>query len=115
MIQRRTPRERLRDIETAIAKIEQFLAARIFGDFVTDAMLHDAVVRNLEVISEASRFLPEETRALEADTPGQNIADMGNWLRHGCDILNDDILWETVRRDLPNMKSAVARMLAVCG
>jgi uncharacterized protein with HEPN domain len=78
-------------------------------------MVHDAVVRNLEVISEASRFLPEETRSLEPDIPWRSIADMGNWLRHGYDVVNDEIIWETIERDLPALKSAVARILQSCG
>ncbi|HEX4077686.1 MAG TPA: HepT-like ribonuclease domain-containing protein [Rhizomicrobium sp.] len=103
------------DIDEAIEKIGRFLAERDFTAFARDAMVHDAVVRNLEVISEASRFLPEETRSLEPDIPWRSIADMGNWLRHGYDVVNDEIIWETIERDLPALKSAVARILQSCG
>jgi uncharacterized protein with HEPN domain len=111
---RRTPRERLLDIDEATGKIERFLSGRDFSAFVSDAMLHDAIVRNLEVVSEAARYLPEETKSLEPDIPWRNIADMGNWLRHGYFVMNDDILWETIVRDLPILKAAVARMLSGC-
>jgi uncharacterized protein with HEPN domain len=111
---RRTPRERLLDIDEATGKIERFLSGRDFTAFISDPMLHDAVVRNLEVVSEAARFLPQETKSLEPGIPWRSIADMGNWLRHGYFTMNDDILWETIERDLPILKVAVARMLPVC-
>jgi len=75
-------------------------------------MLHDAVVRNLEIISEASRFLADDVRTLEPGIPWRGIADMGNWLRHGYDGVSDDILWETIERDLPVLSAAIARILA---
>jgi uncharacterized protein with HEPN domain len=108
----RSPRERLLDIQEAIEKIERFLNGQGFTDFASDAMLHDAVVRNLAVISEASRFLPEEVRTLEPAITWRSIVDMGNWLRHGYDVLNDDLLWETIERDLPVLREAAKRMLA---
>jgi uncharacterized protein with HEPN domain len=102
----------LLDIDEAADKIERFLSGRDFGAFASDSMLHDAVVRNLEVVSEAVRYLPEETKSLEPDIPWRNIADTGIWLRHGYFTMNDDILWETIERDLPILKIAVARMLS---
>ena len=65
----RSPRERLRDIATAIEKIERFLAGKNFEDFSSDALVHDAVVRNLEVISEASRHLGEDLKRTASEIP----------------------------------------------
>lgn len=112
MAQRRSPKERLLDIETAVSKIDAFLAGKDFAAFTSEAMLHDAVVQNLGVISEASRFLPEEVKLREPNIPWRNVADMGNWLRHGYDMINDQILWDTIQRDFPALKAAVSRLLA---
>jgi uncharacterized protein with HEPN domain len=57
----RSPAERLADIANAISKIEKFLAGKTFADFMADPLTHDAVVRNLEIISEASRHLGDLT------------------------------------------------------
>jgi len=52
MVVARSPVERLSDIATAIEKIGRFLAGKSFEEFSSDALVHDAVVRNLEIISE---------------------------------------------------------------
>jgi uncharacterized protein with HEPN domain len=111
MAERRTPRERLLDIDNAILKIRTFLSGRDFAAFSVDGMLHDAIMHNLSVISEACRFLKDDLKQQEPTIPWRNVADMGNWLRHGYDVLDDEILWETVQRDLPPLKSAIERLL----
>lgn len=83
MTSRRSSRERLSDMDSAITKIETFLSGKSEMDFSQDAMLHDAVVRNLEVLSEASRHVDEPLKAHAPEVPWRNVADIGNWLRHG--------------------------------
>lgn len=111
----RSSKERLLDIHRAIEKIDSFLSGKDFAAFSSDALLHDAVVRNLEVISEASRHVDPMLKARAHEIPWRNVADIGNWLRHSYDIVNDGILWSTIERDLPPLKSAVARLLAENG
>lgn len=50
------------DINEAINKIEQYTADFVFDDFVISTMVVDAVVRNLEIIGEASKNIPSEIR-----------------------------------------------------
>ena len=111
----RSPVERLSDISTAIAKIRRFLAGKDFHDFSTDALVHDAVVRNLEIISEASRHLTDGLKAAMPEVPWRNVADMGNWLRHAYEKTEDKILWETIEIGLPPLDAAVNRLLGQNG
>jgi uncharacterized protein with HEPN domain len=69
MTAERTPEERLADIAQLIEKVERFLRNKTFDDFSSDEMLHDAVVRNLEIISEASRHLGDDLKAAAAEVP----------------------------------------------
>jgi len=87
---------RLDDIAEAIAKVQRFLTGKQFADFSNDALTHDAVVRNLEIISEASRHLTAEIKARAPEVPWRNVADIGNWLRHAYEKANDPILWKTI-------------------
>jgi len=112
MVAKRTPVERLRDITQCIGKIGQFLEGRTFEDFTNDAMLHDAVVRNLEIISEASRHVTDALKAEVPEVPWRKVADMGNWLRHAYEKTEDAILWETIQAGLPALDAAVKRLLA---
>lgn len=103
----RAAQERLGDILESIAKIERFLAGKSFSDFCSDALVHDAVVRNLEIVSEASRHVPDALKAKAAETPWRDIANFGNWLRHAYEGLDDEILWNTIERDLPALRAVV--------
>jgi uncharacterized protein with HEPN domain len=112
---KRSATERLRDILEAIEKIERFLSGHDFEIFKTDALIHDAVVRNLEIVSEASRHVPEELKAKAPHIPWREIADFGNVLRHGYEGVNDPILWSTIKRDLPLLAAALPALLADAG
>ena len=109
---KRTPIERLDDIAVAIGKIDTFPSGKTFDDFSTDALVHDAVVRNLEIISEASRHLDHALRARMPEVPWRKVADMGNWLRHAYDKTEDHILWATIEDGLPQLALAARRLLA---
>lgn len=113
MIRRRarTARQRLHDILDAIARIEQFTQAKSFEDFLAEPMLRDAVERNVERISEASRHLPEATTASHGEVPWRAVADVGNVLRHGYDDVDDRQTWRVADRDLEPLKSAVLEMI----
>jgi uncharacterized protein with HEPN domain len=111
----RTQSARLEDIAEAIGKIGRFLDGKSFDDFSKDALIHDAVVRNLEIISEASRHLDDETKQLAPEVPWRKVADMGNWLRHAYEKVNDPILWDTMQDGLPALGQAVRRLLAAGG
>lgn len=107
----RSQSARLEDIADAIAKVQRFLTGKTFEDFSNDSLTHDAVVRNLEIISEASRHLMPETKARAPEVPWRNVADIGNWLRHAYEKVNDPVLWRTIEDDLPVLLAAVHRLL----
>jgi uncharacterized protein with HEPN domain len=109
---KRSARERLRDIEDAIEKIGRFLTNKSFENFKADALVHDAVVRNLEIVSEASRHIPTDLKMKASHIAWREIADFGNALRHGYEGVNDPILWNTIERDLPTLLTVIRSFLA---
>lgn len=109
---KRSVRERLNDIAESIDKINEFLAEKSFEDFRTSALVHDAVVRNLEIVSEASRHIPQELKARVSHISWREIADFGNVLRHGYEGVNDPILWSTIQKDLPVRMASIQLLLA---
>jgi uncharacterized protein with HEPN domain len=96
----------------AIAWIERLASGRTRDDYLADRPLRDAVERNLERVSEASRHLPDEILAKHGKVPWRQVRDLGNVLRHGYDALDDEQVWEIVVRDLPSLRAAVEAMLA---
>jgi uncharacterized protein with HEPN domain len=74
---------RLEDILDAVQNVQQFAAGRSFEDYRTDIMLRLAIERCIEIVSEASRHIPAQMKAEHPSVPWQNVADIGNVLRHG--------------------------------
>ena len=64
----------------------------------------------IEIISEASRHLPEELKAQYPQIFWQEIAAIGNLLRHEYGRIDDRIMWRVVQKYLPELKSVVLDM-----
>lgn len=101
---------RLADIADAIAGIEKTVTSVTFETFQVDWQVGRAVERGLEIISEASRRIPDEVKQREAEIPWRQIADIGNVLRHDYQRINPKIVWNIVHEYLPPLKSAVRRL-----
>ncbi len=66
-----------------------------------------AVVRALEIISEASRRLPEELKERHPHIDWFSIAAAGNVYRHEYEAVDEDLIWATITRSLPILRWAV--------
>ncbi len=78
----RDPRERIRDILEAVGNVERDVS-RGRTAFEQDELLQTWFVRQLQVIGEAVRGIPEEVRALAPDVPWPKIVGMRHVLVHG--------------------------------
>lgn len=107
----RNPAERLRDILEAIAAIERYSNCEKKG-FERDELLQAWFVRNLQIIGEAARGIPEEVRALAPQIPWHQIAGMRNVLVHGYFEIDTDLVWDAATRDVPALKPAIEQLLA---
>ncbi|MFQ6018720.1 MAG: HepT-like ribonuclease domain-containing protein [Kiloniellaceae bacterium] len=110
-MRRRSPRQRLQDVMDAIKAIEASLADRSLDDYRADEMLRAATERRIEIISEASYPLPDALKDKHADIPWRQVADIGNILRHGYEIIDQEIVWNVATRDLGPLKAAVEAMI----
>jgi uncharacterized protein with HEPN domain len=97
----------VRDILEAIANIETDIAGYDFEKFRADRRTRQLVERNLEILSEASRRLPNEYKDQEVQIPWRAIAGIGNVLRHDYHETYPTILWDTCQKDLKPLKDAV--------
>ena len=102
--------ERLRDILEAIAAINRY-ADRDKKTFEADELLQGWFLRHLQIIGEAARALPENTKALAPGVPWQKIIGMRNILVHGYFDIDTDIVWDAATRDIPTLKPRVERLL----
>lgn len=64
----------------------------------------DAVIRNLEIIGEAAANVPQEIQDLYVDIPWYQMKGMRNILIHEYFGVDNDVLWNTIKKDLPILK-----------
>ncbi len=95
----------------AIRNIQADVGSCDLPAFVKDRRTRQLVERNLEIISEASRRLPDGVKQSEPDIPWKRIAGLGNILRHDYAKVAPQALWAVCRQDLQPLKAAVARIL----
>jgi uncharacterized protein with HEPN domain len=101
----------LADIENALAKIEQYTAALSFEQFAANQLVIDAVVRNFEIVGEAVRNIPSEVTAAHSDIPWEKMIGMRNKVIHEYFGVDEEILWKTVKEDLPVFRGQIAKIL----
>ena len=105
-------RHGLDDMRSAIDGILHATAGKSLADFTIDWLLKHAVQRGIEIISEASRLLPEDVLALRPEIPWRRVRGIGNVLRHEYHSLSDAIIWAVVIDELPRLREAVMAMEA---
>lgn len=100
----RDPKERVRDVLEAIANIEKY-AIRGRSAFEADELLQSWFVRQLEIIGEAVRAIPDGTRAMAPGVPWAQISGMRNVLVHGYFEIDTLLVWGAIQRDVPLLKA----------
>jgi uncharacterized protein with HEPN domain len=103
---------RLTDIIEAIERINGVLADVSLEAFENDWRRKWLIERGIEIISEASRHLPDDLKARHPEIPWQKVAGIGNVLRHNYESIAAPVLWKLVQADLPTLKKPAARSLS---
>jgi len=108
---RRDHRQYLDDILQSIERIRRYVAGMDRATFEADEKTVDAVVRNLEVIGEAARNLPDAVRARTGDIEWPKIIALRNLLAHEYFGINTRIVWDIVQNKLAPLREACVRAL----
>lgn len=101
----------LLDIIKAINRIESYVQDTTRSQFETDRMRFDATVRNLEVIGEAVKRVPDSIRENYSSVAWRKIAGLRDRLIHAYFDIDIDIIWDVVQSELPVLKSEVQRII----
>jgi len=101
----------LAHIREAVENIEEYLKGASYEQFVSGKMMIDAVVRELEIIGEASNNLSDEFRRQHSDMLWRRMKDMRNFLIHEYFGVNTKVVWDTCKNDLPQLKSFIEKIL----
>jgi uncharacterized protein with HEPN domain len=100
-------RNALYDIRDNILLAQEFVAGLDYAAFSKSRLHIYAVTRTIEIVSEASKRLPDEVRARHPRLPWRDIRDVGNFYRHQYDNVTESYVWRTVQERLPPLLAVV--------
>ena len=104
-------RLRIHDITDAIDKIQRYTKNMSFGEFQADERTVDAVLRNLEVIGEAAGHVQPEVIDRSPQIPWDKMRALRNIVAHEYFGVKLPIVWETIERRLPPLRTELTRLL----
>ncbi len=102
----------VKDIIESCNKILDFTAGldcHMF--FNVAAVVHDATLHNIQLIGEAATHIPEDVKKAYPHIPWHDIIGTRNRIVHGYDVVNDNIIWEIVQRDVPALLPKLRKLL----
>jgi uncharacterized protein with HEPN domain len=73
--------------------------------FSASTLVQDAVIRNFEIIGEASKKVSEKFKKVNQEVPWKEMAGMRDKLIHDYIGVDTDVIWKTIKEDLPGLKN----------
>ena len=103
---------RLGDMKKAILDIRNLLSGKSAAALAADNITRAAYERFLEILSEASRHVPDASKAEFPQIEWRQIADLGNVIRHIYHNIDLEILWNIYENDLDSLERVVDILIA---
>ena len=101
----------IEDILESIRLIKNYVENMGFDDFKNDRKTIDAVVRNFEIIGEASRFIPDEIKERYENADWKGIVGLRNRIAHEYFDISLSIVWHIVMKELPTLEDQMKEIL----
>jgi uncharacterized protein with HEPN domain len=101
----------IQDILDAITSIENFVAGLDYETFKNDDKTSSAVIRKFEIIGEAAKHIPEEIRKQYPSISWKEMAGMRDRLIHLYSGVDYQLVWGTVKKQLPEIKLEIQNIL----
>ncbi len=109
-MKKRNPKIFLNDILQSIKHIEEYIKEISYDNFIKDQKTVDAVIRNLEIIGEATKNISDVFKKKNPHLPWKEMAKMRDKLIHGYFDIIYQIVWKTINSDLPQIKHEILKI-----
>lgn len=106
---------RLQDIIEAANYVTSFIEGLNYEQFLNDKLRYFAVLKNVEIIGEASYMISPVMKDAHPEIPWKQITKMRHILVHGYSSVLPEILWETATTDIPLLREQVKGLLDTIG
>lgn len=93
-----------------IRKIKEFSEGLSFKEFSINELVQDAVIRNIEIIGEASKKISTDTKQVYFDVPWKEIAGMRDKLIHDYLGVDFEVVWRTIKEDVPMLEKQIRKL-----
>ena len=100
------------DILESIEKIENYIGGLEYEEFSKNTMVIDAVIRNLEIIGEASKHVPDDVRDNYPEIPWKRMIGLRNIVIHEYFGVDIEIVWRIITINLQEVKPFIEKMKA---
>ncbi len=101
----------LDDMILSMQKIEEYTADYDFNKFKETSLVVDAVIRNFEIIGEASKMIPEEIQKKYPEIPWKKMYGLRNLIAHQYFGVDYEMIWEIAKNNLPKDLLQLMRVL----
>lgn len=90
-----------------IDKIQEYTKDLKDKDFNNNELIQDAVIRNIEIIGEATKKISKDLKSQYPEIPWKEMSGMRDKLIHDYFGVDADVVWKTIKDDIPYLKSLI--------
>ncbi len=101
----------IQDVLDSINAVDEFIKGMAFEDFTKDKKTIFAEIRGIEIIGEATKYIPKSIRNKYPEIPWKDMAGLRDKVIHAYFGVDLRVIWETATRHLPEIKPLIEQVL----